>query len=217
MFLTPTHMLMAMVGYSIAEQEYGGREEYARDHDCPPDQYRINTGDLSHHIEQYKQEYYYLMQYTDELKKLYTSVIAHAHNENKAEYPLPPIGIATSLKSRVTQLNFFEAGHEAPSKDQRSYKSAFAKLNTRSIYCELNLRHLFATQRIDFEIYFRWYHPELGHFSSKSSSHILPEWEYSWHAHGIGWNDPGNWTTGSYSVNLFIGDEYVAYGTFNID
>jgi hypothetical protein len=216
-FPTITQMQMAMIGYSAAQQQYDGLEEYAGDLEHHVEQCRRDAGNLEYRLEQYRQEYCYLLQYTDKLKKLYTSVIGHAQTEHQIEYPLPPAGIVASLKARVTQLNLFEgSGRAMASKEQRVYKSVFAKLDTRSIYCELNLRHFPQTQRMDFDMDFRWYHSELGHFSSKSSSHILPDWEYSWHAHCVGWNEPGNWTKGAYAVSLFIGDEFVVSGTFQI-
>lgn len=201
-FPTLAQMQMAMIGYSLAQQEHAGRAE--------------RSGHVERRLDCTRQEYLVLLEYTEKLKRLYTAVIEHAQTEHHIEYPLPPGGMATSLKARVTRLHFFEAGDEMTSQERRVYGSAFPKGETRSIYYELNLLHIPPGRRIDFDIEARWTNSETGPFSSKLSSHILAGWEYSWHAAGVGWAEPGNWPVGDCAVSLFIGDEYVVSGTFRI-
>jgi hypothetical protein len=216
MFPTLAQMQMAMLGYAASELNHGGMEEYAGELENRVEQCRRASGNLDHLLDLYKQEYTHLLKYTAELKELYAAVFANAHKEHRIRYPMPPAGMIASLKARVAQLNFFEAGSDAPPKERRVYKRAFAKGSTRSVYCELNLRHIPPANKIDFDMDFLWHNAETGDFSSKSTSYILPEWEYSWHTHRIGWDEPGKWPKGEYAVHLFVGDEYAVSGSFEI-
>jgi hypothetical protein len=201
---------MARLGEAFADQRSAGTisqwEQYARN--------------LEYWLAQYREEYDLLMNYTDELKKIYSRVTSDISGTYQIECPPPPAGVITSLKARVTQINFFESGGDLPQKEDRLYKTAFPKSITRYIWCEYNLYHLPQAQRLDYSIEMQWYSvadlKTETYYSSQSSFYISPEWETSHFAGGCGYKEMGSWKEGKYLVVIFIAGEYAGTGVFDI-
>ena len=205
----PPPWAMARLGEAFADQRSAGTiagwEQYAKN--------------LEYWLAQYQEEYAHLLSYTDELKRLYASVTDHAFREHGQEYPIAPAGIITSLGARLTALNFFESGADLVSKENRVYSNVFSRANTRFVCWEINLKHIPPANRIDFQITSFWQAPKCPYSDRPSiqlESYILPEWGYSHHAHGYGSNERGTFSEGIHIVELWIGDEFIVVGQFEI-
>jgi hypothetical protein len=48
------------------------------------------------------------------------------------------------------------------------------------------------------------------------AAYIESNWTNSYHNFGRGWREPGNWTPGTYRVDLIAGDQLIASGYFTI-
>ncbi len=127
------------------------------------------------------------------------------------------IGYIPSLNAKVTSLRFFESGYNAPPREQRVYSDQFDKSVTRYINWEINLEHPAPGHRIDFVIEQLWYRPNGSLMSRQTfNTSLNPEWTSSYFHHSYGWRNPGNWSNGSYRVDLFVGGQKVTSGSFEI-
>ncbi len=117
----------------------------------------------------------------------------------------------------VKELKFFEAGAQAPERDQRQFSETFSKENARYLYFQLRLGHPNLTERIDFTLTCRYLDPDGNLFGEfESDSYILESWDGSYHYNGYGWSSPGNWETGTYTVQILQVSTELASGTFSI-
>lgn len=206
----PPPFALARLGEAFADQRNAETiaqwQEYARN--------------LEYHLERYRQEYDYLMEYTDQVKKQYTRVTDEISEEYLVDYPTLPPGIIASLKARVAEINFFESDGDPPAKDQRIYSTTFRKSSARYIWCEFNLHHFPPAQRLDYQVYFSWHataNPKVPFNTFQSSFYILPEWgETSHFASGYGANQAGSWQEGNYFVIIFIAGERAGHGVFDV-
>lgn len=104
-----------------------------------------------------------------------------------------------------------------PDKDDRQHSDTFFLPDTRSIYYELNLVHPERPERVDFTIRAVYYYPDGSVMADfNKDSYTEADWTQSWHATGWGWEEPGNWKEGDHYVELFIGDDLVAWGWFTV-
>jgi anaerobic selenocysteine-containing dehydrogenase len=177
---------------------------------------------LEHRMKAYQEEHRLLLHYANTFKKLYYYAYSDLTQvyENY-DHPFPPGGFITSIGARVTGVSFFEAGFEIPEKEKRIYNTKFPKLRSRSIYWELNLRHIPPEKRIDFKITAVWYPPDFTTNRDRNITHtesyILPEWEYSYHVDRYGFNEFGKMAVGAYQINLYTADEeFVGQAQFEI-
>lgn len=124
----------------------------------------------------------------------------------------------SSINAWLDELLFFESSREEmDAKDDRQYSSLFSNSSTRSIYYELNLIHPDRSEMIEFVIRAIFYYPDgsvMGDFSKDSYAEM--DWSTSWHAHGWGYQDPGNWKIGDYYIEVFVNEELVASSWFTI-
>lgn len=120
-----------------------------------------------------------------------------------------------SLQATVSQLNFYEGGYDGVAREKRQYNSSFSSSNSRYIYWELNLDHPAPGRRIDFTVDAVWTAPDGSEFARQTlNSYLLETWSSSYHQIGRGWREPGNWNPGTYRVDLMVGGEKVASGSF---
>jgi hypothetical protein len=110
---------------------------------------------------------------------------------------------------QVTALRFFESGNEDLPLEQRVYAERFARETTRYINWELNLEHPAPGRRVDFKItavYLR----DTGAGSSEEffrqtlDASVEADWTYSFWYWRYGFDDPGNWATGLYRVDIYF-------------
>lgn len=133
--------------------------------------------------------------------------------------PARPVNpFVPSLNARVTTLKFFEAGGTAPPAEQRQYHSYFTLSTTRYVYWEMHLQFPYAYRRQNFNVEAIWYAPDGSIFAHQSdaSFYVDQSWTSSDHTWGRGWDNPGQWTPGSYYVELFVNGTRVGYDRFTI-
>jgi hypothetical protein len=136
----------------------------------------------------------------------------------KYTYPVTPSGIPVpGLKTPVVQ--FYEGPHDTrPEKSDRVYRYEFPKANTRTIYWEVDLNFPKPPRKIEFKLTAHWIKPDGSEMGQQSlDAYVIPEWGTSWHSLGWGWADAGNWPTGSYRVDFYVGSACVASGTFQVN
>jgi hypothetical protein len=120
---------------------------------------------------------------------------------------------------KVSPLQFFEGTHDkTPDKSERVYRFSFDRRSTRSIYWELDLSYPKPNQRIEFKVDAYWYRPDGTEMGRQTlDGYVQPDWTSSSHSRGWGWADTGHWTSGTYRVDLYVGNTRVASGTFQIN
>jgi ankyrin repeat protein len=63
----------------------------------------------------------------------------------------------------------------------------------------------------------QYYYPDgklMGEVESDFT--VYPEWYNSWRYHGYGWNDPGHWPIGTYTVKILVDGAYAGEKQFSI-
>jgi len=123
-----------------------------------------------------------------------------------------------SLNAKVTELRFFESDINSVPYEQRTYTTRFEKSKTRYINWELNLEYPAPKgRRVDFDINAVWYQSDGSVLTKQTKkAYVEADWPASYHTMGYGWDKPGNWEVGSYTVELSIKGKKVASGTFEI-
>ena len=114
-------------------------------------------------------------------------------------------------------MRFFERGRDARQSDARVYTNIFSRLTTRYVYWQLDFAYPPQPERIDFEIEAVYYRPDGTVMRSNTTSHYVDKgWTGSGSSRGRGWRAPQQWPTGLYKVELFIEEQLVASGEFEI-
>lgn len=133
--------------------------------------------------------------------------------------PAPERGniILNGLDAKITALRFFESGWDPPGKTDRRYSAVFLKQAARFINWELNLTHSPLVERVSFEVEAIYIAPGGTEFGRHTKQIVLEEgWTRSWYARGRGYHEPGNWSIGSYRVELFVKQRLVVSGNFKV-
>lgn len=121
------------------------------------------------------------------------------------------------MKANITELIFFESEFDVPPKAQRVYSTGFMKSICRYISWEIGLEFPAPGRRVDFDIVGIWYNPDGSEMARHTlEAYIESDWTSSYHNFGRGWKEPGNWTPGTYRVDLLVGDQKIASGSFSI-
>lgn len=118
----------------------------------------------------------------------------------------------------VTSIRFFEAGYNAPAESEREFSSAFPQSASRYIWCQVDtINNLYNIRSHTHDIEWRYYRED-GTFvgESKGNWAFKPEWETSWNQHGWGWNSPGNWEHGTYTVKVLMDGREIGRNQFTI-
>jgi tetratricopeptide (TPR) repeat protein len=128
-----------------------------------------------------------------------------------------PIGSLPSLNAKVTALRFFETPYNAPPREQREYAHRFGKGEARFIGWELVLEFPSPGRRLDLPIEQFWYRSD-GSLLARQTSRFSIEANWTWFSpyDSWGWKDRGNWPAGAYRVDLYIGGQKTASGSFKI-
>ncbi len=97
------------------------------------------------------------------------------------------------------------------------YSNVFDQRTARCIYWQLNLVFDRQPERADFEIDAVYRGPGSGVLARHTANTFVDRgWTNSQHATGDGWPQPGNWETGDYLVELFVGDQLIASAGFAV-
>ena len=111
-------------------------------------------------------------------------------------------------KKTITYLSmqFFEGGNTAPEQSYRTYTTNFSKATTRSIYTEIHATNLlYEIQNHVPNFLLKYYNPDntiMGEI--ENDVEISKDWESTYIWNGWGWDEPGNWSPGTYRVEVWI-------------
>lgn len=117
------------------------------------------------------------------------------------------------------ELKLLEGPKSLPELEKRTYQKQFNKTTTRFVHCEVtskNLRHNVADQTV--VIVLKYFKPDGSLFGSPKIEYKVPrDWKTAVLWKGWGWDAAGNWTEGTYTVEVwFDGKTKVATSTFTI-
>jgi hypothetical protein len=128
----------------------------------------------------------------------------------------PPPEEKTYLEYK--SVRFFEGGAQDVPESERQYKNDFPISKTRYVYYSVYAKNLLYRSRSQKPIVRgKYYYPD-GSFmgEAKVNVEIPPDWDETdlWNAWG--WDQPGNWSLGTYRVEIFFGNAKVGESKFTI-
>ena len=128
----------------------------------------------------------------------------------------PDYGIAEMVY--VSDFLFFESGFDTPPYEDRVYATRLARDSTRYVNWELNIDYPEPGDRVYFDIDAVLYGPDDDVLAELTFDDVYldADWTGSYHSMGYGWREPGHWDSGEYTVDLYVQDEWLAGGTFEI-
>jgi len=142
--------------------------------------------------------------------------------------PAPTFAFSTPTPSRpdhdiaemvyVSDLLFFESGYDTPPYEERVYATRFAEDSTRYVNWELSIDYPEPGDRIYFDIDAVLYGPDDDVLAELTfeDAYLDADWTGSYHVMGYGWREPGQWEAGEYTVDLYVQDEWLVGGSFEI-
>ncbi|MDW7652114.1 MAG: Ig-like domain-containing protein [Bacillota bacterium] len=117
----------------------------------------------------------------------------------------------------AVSLKLYESGYDSVPKKERTYQDLFLKDDTRYVNWELVLEKVEPDLSVEFLMDIEWLYENGDVFARESGTFSLePGSDFTTLRWGRGWNEPGNWTEGRYSVNLKIAGETIANTSFEI-
>ena len=130
---------------------------------------------------------------------------------------LDRLNTTPQLNSPSTLVRFFESPQEILPFDQRRYSNRLARSKTRFVTWELYLKVQPPDNRMEYVVCALWKNANGQVFAFQTrDAYLEPHWTQVWNAHSYGWQTPGNWSPGNYSVELYIGRRKIAIGQFQI-
>lgn len=118
---------------------------------------------------------------------------------------------------RVAAIRLFPTERTLPARDERRYSSTLVATQTNHIGVELEFTHapLGQAMRIPVECYYFW--PD-GQTSPAVMLSYEPQatWAGGYSAGAIGWDQPGHWLPGVYTVTCLIGGRPVIVDRFDL-
>ncbi len=116
----------------------------------------------------------------------------------------------------IENLQFFAVEDAIPEFSKRHYALCFAKNTTPSVYCQLSVKNLlWKAKENHADIVIRYSHMSAGLFAEWESLHPIPQdWERA--ELTTGWRLPVSWSTGVYTVEIFLGSQKVGKKYFTI-
>jgi hypothetical protein len=144
------------------------------------------------------------------------TAIRHLHEVGRAEWRQP----AQHPQSRtlaVRQLHFFAGGPQPPHGADRRMSARFAQHTTQFIYLQAELGNPWRTVCWQYRITARLYHPD-GSLMGELREQIAVDaaCESFWYTGRWGDDQLGQWTSGSYRVELIVDDQLLAAPHFTV-
>ena len=131
--------------------------------------------------------------------------------------PGPATGSIESLQAQVLEVRFFESAPILVPGAARVYTQTFFQSATRYIYWELSLTHPGPEETLTFMINAVYYRADGSIFSQQTGSFsVLANAVGSDHVKGTGFAQTGNWSLGSYRVDLSVEGVLVASDSFQV-
>jgi len=136
--------------------------------------------------------------------------------QSRIEIVLNPPDVA-GTDIRVAAIRLFPVERALPARDERRYASTLVAVETNHIGVELEFTHapLGQAMRIPVECYYFW--PD-GQTSPAVMLSYEPQatWAGGYSAGAIGWDQPGRWLPGVYTVTCLIGGRPVIVDRFDL-
>lgn len=118
----------------------------------------------------------------------------------------------------LKSIRFFDGGYNPPPDDARFFSNVFLQSDARYIWCQVDITNpLYQVRSHTHKVVFKYFRPDgslMG--ETKADFTVRPEWDTAWLPGGWGWNNPGNWPTGTYTVQVYFDDQMVGSGKFRI-
>jgi len=122
------------------------------------------------------------------------------------------------FRMKVRDFYLFEADSNPPPFGSRPARaSRFPRETTRFVYWELVLDFPVLFRRVPLDIEAVYCHGG-GNLLARQTlqAGIEAGWTWSHHFFSWGWNDPGRWEPGPYTLELFVWDEKIAAASFEV-
>lgn len=129
-----------------------------------------------------------------------------------------PSSLLAQEELTLKQLQFYEGPDLFQERDQRKYYDSFARSTARYIFCEVEaLNLLYGKALHNHKVVWEYYNPD-GSLRGRISDdwNVQPEWYTTWVQRGWGWDSPGNWPAGTYTVRVLVDGLLFAKGRFII-
>lgn len=111
--------------------------------------------------------------------------------------------VYSQLGATVNSLKFYEGGRDGVPLETRKYDN-FQKETTRFVFYELNLEYPKPEKETQFSLKFVCHKPDGAILSEVIAEFTVPpDWAGSILTTGYGWNTPGNWLPGEYTVKVY--------------
>ncbi len=128
-----------------------------------------------------------------------------------------PFTYIPTLDARVIGLRFFERGWDYRPPDAKVFTTTFNRSTTRYVSWQLDLAHPSKSERTGYAIKAVLYRPNGSVFGRRTLEKAIPSyWRSSATSSLWGWRAPGQWPPGRYRVELFIEEQRVATGAFEV-
>ncbi len=114
-------------------------------------------------------------------------------------------------------LQFFEAGLEGPTGEERAYVTRFPKGTTRCVWFTVTCHNANRQADRTYRIGYRYYFPN-GQLMAEYHKDwlIKARWGECWWSYACGYEEPGQWEEGSYLVVILLEGAVFASGSFTI-
>src|SRR2546423_5328191 len=117
----------------------------------------------------------------------------------------------------LRSLQFYSGSPEAPSPGEREYGYFFPRSKTQYVYYEIELNNPWQFIDWSFDLQARFVNPD-GTTDEVSGKYEAPEGtEWFRYSAGVGWDQPGLWAVGMYTVEILVDFKSIATGTFWIN
>jgi ankyrin repeat protein len=125
---------------------------------------------------------------------------------------------ASKPEFKLEKLQFFEAGSEPPEKSLRAYLSQFPRSSTRFVFCEIDgINNLYKNREHTHKVSWQYYSPDGSLMGEPSGDFLIKtDWYDTWDQHGWGWDEPGSWPVGTYTVKVLIDGNKAGEAQFSI-
>lgn len=120
---------------------------------------------------------------------------------------------------RFKSVSFFESGHNTHQPSPSELRTQFPKSTTRYINVYIDAENLLYGVRAQSPLIIAKYYNPDGSFKGEARIDTLTtpsDWYTVQYWVGWGWNEPGNWSVGTYRVAIYFGNKYVGQGYFTI-
>jgi hypothetical protein len=130
--------------------------------------------------------------------------------------------VSVPIQQRTTiqfqKMQFFEDGPQPKPLEQRTYSTVFSKSQTRFVYYQVSVKNLLYKNKANpVKILAKYYQPDGSLWAQPELNYTVPvDWNETELWHGWGWKEAGNWTLGTYRVELWMGGSKFGESSFVI-